>query len=244
MEPRRIEVRMALGAAGGVAAGMLPTLVVRTPASLLAGMGAAALCVLAAAAPLVRRPTRAAFELYVELLLGSRASALETIGTPLPSTGAAAHGWIRDRGEAATPIALLIETGRLDAARLAIDGLQAGIDAGSVDASVAIWLDLHRQALRLAIGQPVSLDGVGDRFGALGDPRAAQRGLTWLALLEAAAAVAGGQDPMPVLVAGRARLSSVSPLAHAGVLVAGALLLVTAAAALVAGLVLLALGTR
>ena len=243
-EPRRAESWLTYGVMGGFLAGMVPTFILRTPASLLHGMVAAAMCVLAGAAPLVRQSTRAAFELHVDFALGARASALETVGAPLPSSGAAAQGWVREHGEAATPIVVLIETGRLDAARMAIDGVQAAIDAGSADPRLAVWLDLHRQALRLALGAPASFDGLADRFTALEDPRAATTGLGGLSMLEAAAVVADGGDPLPVLVTGRGRLLTIHPLARAWLLMTGLLLLVTAAAALGAGFVLLALGVR
>ena len=107
--PRRVEERLALGALSGIAVGMPPALVLRTPAALVSGMTAAALCVLVAAAPLVRRSTRAAFELHVELALGGRALALD-VGAPAPARPPRPHAWIREHGEAAAPIGLLIET--------------------------------------------------------------------------------------------------------------------------------------
>ena len=113
-----------------------------------------------------------------------------------PESRGEARRWLDSHPDQPVPIGILLVAGRLEDADEAIAAL------GDVPPDSAFDVELLRQTRRMYGGETPVLDPLGEFLGHVPEPRRdVARGE--LAALKAQAAVATGDDPVPILAAAR-----------------------------------------
>jgi hypothetical protein len=194
---RDVYTRIVVGALAGAVVGTVVAFVTApSPQGLVTGVVVAAIPVLLGAAPLIDRDRRRAFELIIDLRRAGVRSWKKAGTIAAPESRGDARRWLDSHPDEPIPIGILLVVGRLEDADEAIAAL------GDVPPDHAFDVELLRQTRRVYGGETPDLDPLRELLRQVPEPRIdVARGE--LAALEAQAAVAAGDDPLPILAAAR-----------------------------------------